>query len=177
MSENKEVTFNSNDINETLINSEEKKKIKNDSPRQSINENNILTSSSNEEENNKIIENFNNGRWTEEEHKIFLEGILEYGNEWKKIQKFIKTPSSTQASFHLKNFFLKIKKNLNKLNSKNNLNIDFNGMIKYIITTLSDDKNKEIVLNENQREKLLKIIYYEIKCLIDEKYNNYEDKN
>ena len=168
MSENKEVTFNSNNINETLFNSEEKKKKKNDSPRQSINENNIQTSSSsNEEENNKTIENFNNGRWTEEEHKKFLEGILEYGNEWKKVQKIIKTRSSTQARSHAQKFFLKIKKNLNELNSKNNLNIDFNDTIKYVIATLSNDKNKEIVLNEKQREKLLKIIYY--------KYNNDND--
>ena len=62
---------------------------------------------------------------------------------------------------------MKIKKNLNELNCKNNLNIDFNVTIKYIIATLSDDKNKEIVLNEKQREKLLKIIYY--------KYNNDND--
>ncbi len=168
MSENNQFTLNPNIINEKLFYSEVKTKIKNDSPRQSINETNIQTSSSsNEEENNKTIENFNNGRWTEEEHKKFLEGILEYGNEWKKVQKVIKTRSSTQARSHAQKFFLKIKKNLNELNSKNNLNIDFNVIIKYIIATLSDDKNKEIVLNENQREKLLKIIYY--------KYNNDND--
>ena len=168
MSENNKVTLNSNNLNEKKFYTEENKKIKNDSFRQSLNENNIQTSSSsNEEENNKTIENFNNGRWSEEEHKKFLEGILEYGNEWKKVQKIIKTRSSTQARSHAQKFFLKIKKNLNELNSKNNLNIDFNDTIKYVIATLSNDKNKEIVLNEKQREKLLKIIYY--------KYNNDND--
>ena len=40
---------------------------------------------------------YNTGRWTEEEHNKFIEGILEYGNEWKKVQQIIKTRSSTQA--------------------------------------------------------------------------------
>ena len=142
----------------------------------SLNENNLQTiSSSNEEENNKSQGNFNNGRWSEEEHKKFLEGILEFGNEWKKVQKVIKTRSSTQARSHAQKFFLKIKKNINELNfeNKNNLNIDFNEIIKYIVATLNNQQYKEIVLNEKQREKLLQIIH----CKNDEYDDNLKDNN
>ena len=121
-----------------------------------LNENIQTSSSSNEEDNNKTIENFNNGRWSDEEHKKFLEGILEYGNEWKKVQKIIKTRSSTQARSHAQKFFLKIKKNLN--DSNNNLNIDFNEMIKYIVSVLKNNQFNNINLSHIQKEKLDKII-------------------
>ncbi len=162
--------------NSKLFLSYQKQTIKNDLDKISLNENNLQTiSSSNEEENNKSHENFNNGRWSEEEHKKFLEGILEYGNEWKKVQKVIKTRSSTQARSHAQKFFLKIKKNVNELNfeNKNNLNIDFNEIIKYIVATLNNQQCKEIVLNEKQREKLLKIIH----CKNNENDDNLNDKN
>jgi SHAQKYF class myb-like DNA-binding protein len=58
-------------------------------------------------------QNFNIGRWTEQEHKKFLEAILMFGNEWKKVQKYISTRSSTQARSHAQKFFLRLKKNVN----------------------------------------------------------------
>ena len=61
---------------------------------------------------------YNTGRWTQEEHLKFIDGILEYGNEWKKVQSLIKTRSSTQARSHAQKFFLRIKKNLNTKISK-----------------------------------------------------------
>lgn len=54
---------------------------------------------------------FNTGRWTDAEHKKFLEAILIYGNEWKNVQKYISTRSSTQARSHAQKFFLRLKKN------------------------------------------------------------------
>lgn len=56
---------------------------------------------------------FNIGRWTENEHKKFLEAILLYGNEWKKVQQYISTRSSTQARSHAQKFFLRLKKSIN----------------------------------------------------------------
>ena len=137
-----------------------------------INENIQTSSSSNEEDNNKTIENFNNGRWSDEEHKKFLEGILEYGNEWKKVQKIIKTRSSTQARSHAQKFFLKIKKNLN--DSNNNLNIDFNEMIKYIVSVLKNNQFNNINLTNLQKEKLDKIINYKNK---DNNEDNLNENN
>ena len=171
----KQITKLSNS-NSKLFLTSPKQNIKKELNQISINENNIQTiSSSNEEEINKSFENFNNGRWSDEEHKKFLEGILKYGNEWKKVQKIIKTRSSTQARSHAQKFFLKIKKNLNELNFENinNLNIDFNEMFKYIIATLNNEQCKEIVLNENQREKMLKIIY----CKNNDCDNHLNEKN
>lgn len=52
---------------------------------------------------------FNNGRWTEEEHCKFIEAILKYGNEWKHVQNFVGTRSSTQARSHAQKIFMKIK--------------------------------------------------------------------
>ena len=56
---------------------------------------------------------YNIGRWTENEHKKFLEAILLYGNEWKKVQQYISTRSSTQARSHAQKFFLRLKKGIN----------------------------------------------------------------
>lgn len=61
---------------------------------------------------------FNAGRWSEEEHQKFIDGILQFGNDWKKVQDLIKTRSSTQARSHAQKFFLKIKKFLNVVGDK-----------------------------------------------------------
>lgn len=29
----------------------------------------------------------NTGRWTDEEHNNFLKALIEYGNDWKQVQK------------------------------------------------------------------------------------------
>lgn len=36
---------------------------------------------------------YNNGKWTDEEHKRFLEGLLAHGKNWNSIQRFIGTRS------------------------------------------------------------------------------------
>lgn len=53
--------------------------------------------------------NFNEGRWTVDEHRRFIEAILKHGNDWKNVQNHIKTRSSTQSRSHSQKFFLKIK--------------------------------------------------------------------
>ena len=138
-----------------------------------INQNNSTSLSSQEEEINQKNEIFNNGRWTDEEHKKFIEGILEYGNEWKKVQKIIKTRSSTQARSHAQKFFLRIKKSLGDINYDNNLNVDNNDMIKYIIETLNSNKNKENILTNEQKEKLINVI----NCRYNNNINNNNNNN
>lgn len=56
--------------------------------------------------------NYNHGRWTSQEHQLFLEAIFLYGNEWKKVQQHIKTRNSTQARSHAQKFFINIRKRL-----------------------------------------------------------------
>jgi SHAQKYF class myb-like DNA-binding protein len=57
-------------------------------------------------------QNCNNGRWSQEEHKRFIEAMFLYGNEWKKVQQHINTRSSTQARSHAQKFFISVKKKL-----------------------------------------------------------------
>ena len=125
----------------------------------------------NDSENKQKDSNYNTGRWTEEEHKKFVEGILKYGNEWKKVQNVIKTRSSTQARSHAQKFFLRIKKDLNlysqmnkniSLNSEQN-NSDDNFSIKYFFEILNENDNNKInmknnKLSEQQKEKLLNFV-------------------
>lgn len=59
---------------------------------------------------------FNKGRWSEKEHKRFIEAIIKFGNRWKKVQQIIITRSSSQARSHAQKFFLRIKKDF-KINS------------------------------------------------------------
>ena len=86
---------------------------------------------------------YNTGRWSEEEHLKFLEGILEYGNEWKKVQNLIGTRSSTQARSHAQKFFLRIKK---ALQSENDETKD-NSVMKYFFDILN---NNGQVVSQNE---------------------------
>lgn len=44
--------------------------------------------------------NHNTGRWSKEEHKKFLEAIKIYGRDWKKVEGYVGTRTSTQARSH-----------------------------------------------------------------------------
>ena len=50
------------------------------------------------------------GRWTKEEHLRFLQAIKIHGREWKKVEQYVKTRSSTQARSHAQKFFVKLQK-------------------------------------------------------------------
>ena len=58
------------------------------------------------------------GRWSREEHKKFIEAIIRFGNNWKLVQEYINTRTSTQARSHAQKFFEKIKKNKTLKNFK-----------------------------------------------------------
>jgi SHAQKYF class myb-like DNA-binding protein len=63
---------------------------------------------------------FHCGRWQPDEHQRFIEAIMKFGNEWKQVQKYVGTRSSTQARSHAQKFFVKIKNsNLLDLNDLN----------------------------------------------------------
>lgn len=50
--------------------------------------------------NNTNGKNYNTGRWSSEEHAMFLAAIELYGRDWKKVESYVKTRSSTQARSH-----------------------------------------------------------------------------
>lgn len=122
------------------------------------NNNNILINSiNNNNDDNK--NQYHNGRWTEEEHQKFIDGILEYGNEWKKVQQIIKTRSSTQARSHAQKFFLRIKKIIKNKGGAFN---DKEKIIEIIINNILPNK-KENALTKTQKEKLLSAIFSNIR--------------
>ena len=138
--------------------------------------NNLSNLSKEEENNTPLIQNFNNniiqikntntdyendenenqyniGRWTEDEHEQFIKGILEYGNEWKKVQQIIGTRSSTQARSHAQKFFLRIKK---IIKSKGVSLSDKEKVIDIIKKNISP--NNEIVILKSQEEQLIRAL-------------------
>jgi len=52
----------------------------------------------------------NTGRWTKEEHNIFLEGLQLYGKEWKKLAGMIKTRTVVQIRTHAQKYFQKLQR-------------------------------------------------------------------
>ena len=47
------------------------------------------------------------GRWSEKEHRVFLEGLKLYGKNWKILSEHIKTRSCTQVRSHAQKYFIK----------------------------------------------------------------------
>lgn len=48
---------------------------------------------------------YNSGKWTEEEHKRFIEAIEVYGNQWKKVRNYVGTRSCSQIRSHCQKYF------------------------------------------------------------------------
>ena len=53
----------------------------------------------------------NTGRWTKTEHELFLQGLREFGKDWKQIGSLIKTRTVVQIRTHAQKYFLATKKN------------------------------------------------------------------
>jgi SHAQKYF class myb-like DNA-binding protein len=52
----------------------------------------------------------NTGRWTSEEHRLFLQGLEQHGKGWKKIASLIKSRTVVQIRTHAQKYFQKIAK-------------------------------------------------------------------
>ena len=113
-------------------------------------EDNILSLSNN---NTSIRPNqekskFASGRWHISEHKRFLEAIIKYGNDWKKVEKHIGTRNSSQARSHAQKFFIKLKEE--QKNSKISKDIDYsNSSIKSFYDALQS-------MNQEKRDNIIK---------------------
>ena len=51
-----------------------------------------------------------NGRWSANEHTLFLEALNLYGREWKRVADYIKTRNSAQIRSHAQKYFAKLEK-------------------------------------------------------------------
>jgi SHAQKYF class myb-like DNA-binding protein len=60
----------------------------------------------------------NTGRWTKEEHRIFLLGLEKHGKEWNKISYMIPTRSVAQIKTHAQKYFQKEAKVANREGSE-----------------------------------------------------------
>ena len=60
----------------------------------------------------------NTGRWTSEEHQLFLDGLDAYGKEWKRIAELIKTRTVVQIRTHAQKYFQKVAKAREQANEK-----------------------------------------------------------
>ena len=133
---------------------------------------------------NNFNDNYSSGRWKEDEHKRFLEAIIKYGNDWKEIEKYVKTRSSTQARSHAQKFFLKIKKdknpemdiiNKNSIKSLNEilsvLNNEDNKKLLFLLNKYSLEKNEYNNVNNNVYKKNKK------KNVINKKKDNVNNSN
>lgn len=50
------------------------------------------------------------GRWTEAEHKRFLEGLRLYSKDWRMIEEHIGTRTCSQIRSHAQKFFMRLQK-------------------------------------------------------------------
>ena len=50
------------------------------------------------------------GRWTEEEHQVFLEGLKLHGKQWKTIATMIGTRTVVQVRTHAQKYFQKMER-------------------------------------------------------------------
>jgi len=57
---------------------------------------------------NRRSKSGSNGRWTQEEHKLFLEGLKLYSKDWRKIQAHVKTRTLVQIRSHAQKYNQKL---------------------------------------------------------------------
>jgi SHAQKYF class myb-like DNA-binding protein len=156
---------------------------------QNLNPKFIITQTQNQKENLQkkknrqlISINNSNGRWTNEEHNKFIEGIIKYGNDWKKIQKYVSTRTSTQARSHAQKFLLKLRNNEFLKRNNIDLSLSWAKVIQLIKNSFSDDVLYKVLKDASFNKKKGKKKYLKkIKC--DKKlntllsYNNIENEN
>jgi SHAQKYF class myb-like DNA-binding protein len=98
-----------------------------------------------------------NGRWNDEEHIRFIKGCLLYGNNWKKVKKYVKTRSSAQIRSHAQKYLIKLNKKYNNYDfGKNQLNNNDNSLDNELIENFINNFNYSNV----DMDKVEKMILY-----------------
>ena len=101
---------------------------------------------------NEIIIKKNNGIWSDEEHKKFIEALYIYNCKWPKIIKYIPTRTPDQLRSHAQKFYLRLKEF-----KDDSLGLDFTlETIKNLNDIIDIVKKKESL--SNNKDKLLFIL-------------------
>ena len=134
-----------------------------------LNKDNKFLQKKHDSEENSIFKKNLNGRWSLEEQMLFVDAVLEFGGDWKKIQEKFSTRTITQIRSHAQKFLMKLK--VNVYLKEKGLEYDFcwSKAITYLKSVLSDDEIKNIFYSlcvENKKrniEKNLSIDKYNMK--------------
>ena len=104
-------------------------------------------------EQNSESENSNNGRWGKEEQKRFAEAVLNFGNDWKKIQNHVYSRNITQVRSHAQKFLMKLKEN-NFLKDKGlEKNLSWTKVMNYLGKVLTHKELKDVLFGVEQTGK------------------------
>lgn len=94
-----------------------------------------------------------NGRWSAEEHNRFIEAIIKYGNDWRKVQRHVSTRTSTQARSHAQKFLMKLKRCDLIRKKKINLNLSWAKSISLLKSELSPSEIREVFFSVSCSKK------------------------
>ncbi len=101
----------------------------------------FLFESGNNVQANLPNKNINKGRWTEEEHKIFMQEYEKYGINCMQIAKVLSTQTSAQIKKHAECFF------------KQNLKTNSAAVKRYQESLSSPDDKVQILTNNAAKQK------------------------
>jgi hypothetical protein len=87
------------------------------------------------------INNINKGRWTQNEHKIFMQEYEKYGNNCMQIARVLSTQTPAQIKKHAECFF------------KQNLKTNFAAVKRYWESLSSDEKAQVLVKHATEQQK------------------------
>ena len=117
------------------------------------------------------VKHLRQGRWSPEEHKLFLEGLVLYSNEWKRVQEHIGTRSSTQSRSHAQKFFIRIRSKLSHIHSKKEIK-------EKIYQHFAKQLNSRTLIKDSHvfRDKMYELIFSHESSLTPNQHN-YQVKN
>jgi len=117
----------------------------------------------------------NAGRWTHEEHELFLKGLAKFGKGWKKIAGMISTRTVVQVRTHAQKYFQKLEKERQKvgMNTRSDsFPTDVFDQMKKIENIKSIDMSKPQASNQN-----LNLIPSDEKKKDDSEYSEFTNSN